>query len=78
MHKFAGAEDWRELERLAHSLRGITSSLGLGELPAKLGELEDAAHGQQAGLIRATLPAINAVVRPSETALNAWLSARAR
>ncbi|MEI6196130.1 MAG: ATP-binding protein [Verrucomicrobiota bacterium] len=78
LHQFAGAEDWRELERLAHSLRGITSSLGLGELPAKLGELEDAAHGQQAGLIRATLPAINAVVRQSETALNAWLSARAR
>jgi len=78
LQNLAVTKDWKELERLAHSMRGISASIGLGVLPSKFHELEDAAAARQGERIRATLPVIKAVVTESETALNAWLTGRAQ
>jgi CheY-like chemotaxis protein/HPt (histidine-containing phosphotransfer) domain-containing protein len=78
VQKLAEAEEWKELARIAHSLRGITASLGFGLLPAKFCELEEAARGLQPESIRAALPVIIGAARESEAALKSWLSARAK
>ena len=72
----AAKADWKEFEQLAHSVRGISASIGLGVLPAKFRELEEAAAARQVEVIRATMPAIEAVAKESGAALTAWLAGR--
>ncbi len=75
LQKLAGSAQWEEFAGLAHSMQGITSSLGLGIVPAKLRELEAAARAQPSESIRPSLSALNKAADESVTVLNAWLTA---
>jgi len=74
LQKLAGSEAWPEFERLAHSIQGIASSLGLGALPAQLRELEEAADKKQPEAVRAKLPELLTTANSSEAALRSWMS----
>jgi signal transduction histidine kinase/FixJ family two-component response regulator len=76
--KLADAGEWKELARIAHSMQGITASLGFGLLPAKFRELEEVSRGLQPESIRTALPALIGAAKASEAALESWLSARAK
>ncbi len=74
LQKLAGSEAWPEIVRLAHSMQGIASSLGLGALPAQLRELEEAADKKQPETVRAKLPELITTANSSEVALRSWMS----
>ncbi len=74
MQDLAKAEAWTEISRLAHSIQGIATSLGLGTLPALLREIETAADAALAEAVRAKLPALNEAAKYTEAALKSWLS----
>jgi signal transduction histidine kinase/CheY-like chemotaxis protein len=74
MQELAEAEVWPEISRLAHSIQGIASSLGLGLMPALLRELEAAADQSSAEAVQAKLAALRPAAKDSETALKSWLA----
>jgi len=76
MQELVGTETWPEISRLAHSMQGIASSLGLGLLPALLRELETAADESSAETVRAKLATLRPAANDSETALKSWLAAQ--
>jgi CheY-like chemotaxis protein len=75
IQELTAAEACPEISRLAHSMQGITTSLGLGTLPARLREIETAADKSLAAAVRAKLPELNEVAKITEAALKSWLSA---
>ena len=75
IQELTAAEACPEISRLAHSMKGITTSLGLGTLPARLREIETAADKSLAAAVRAKLPELNEVAKITEAALKSWLSA---
>ena len=76
MQELVGTETWPEISRLAHSMQGIASSLGLGLMPALLRELETAADESSAENVRAKLAPLRPAANDSETALKSWLAAQ--
>ena len=76
LQKLAVAAEWKEFERIAHSMQGIAGSLGLGALPTKFRELENAARQQQFSLIPASLPGMSRAAEEAAIALNSWLLER--
>jgi len=75
LQEFAKAGQWEEVARLAHSMQGITGSLGLGVIPARLRQLEDGARQGLEETIRLTLPTLVEAATKSESALKSWLAA---
>ena len=76
LQQLAGSADWEEFARLAHSMQGITSSLGLGLAPTKLREMETAVRMSRIELVQPLLSAFNMAANASVAALNAWLATR--
>ena len=76
MQELLGTETWPEISRLAHSMQGIASSLGLGLMPALLRELETAAEQSSAEIVKAKIATLGPVAKDSATALESWLSAQ--
>ena len=75
LQRLAAAEEWEELANLAHSLRGLTASLGLGLLQTKFREIETAARLGQGELVHATLPALTGIAGESQAVIKTWLAA---
>ena len=75
LQRLVAAEEWEELANLAHALRGLTASLGLGLLQIKFREVETAARLGQGELIHATLPALAGIAEESQAVIKVWLTA---
>jgi len=65
--------DWKVLERAAHSLKGLGASFGLGSLAAACLALEQAAARRDPVQVRHQLAAIPSEVEAGATALRSWL-----
>ena len=60
---------WEEAERLAHTLKGLSGTLGSDKVQAKAGELEVACKNQQTDAAVAALAALNPLLTPILSAL---------
>ena len=66
---------WDEVERLSHTLKGLSGTFGAGALGASAAALESAAHARQEDAAMTLLADLEAVFAPLLSALTAALSA---
>ncbi len=72
-HRHA-AQEWKELERAAHSLKGLCALFGLPTLAAKLLAIEDAAEVADAALVQTALENLPAATETAVHQLRQWLA----
>ena len=61
---------WQELQRLAHTLKGLSATLGATTIPAPAGRLEDAAGAADGDAARNALADLQAALQPQLDALS--------
>lgn len=74
LEQFIGAGDCKEAERAAHSLKGVSASLGVDELSAKYRALEDAAEAGDLEQARHCLAELKPAVATATEQLRRWLA----
>jgi len=74
LERLAAEGQREELERAAHSLKGVGASFGLTELSHALEAVEQAAGTGDLDQARARLPAVQAGLGPAVASLQRWLS----
>ena len=67
--EYLATENWKEAERSAHMLRGISGSLVSGDLQIQAGKLEEACKNRQIDTATADLAALIATLTPLLNAL---------
>ena len=72
-HNFAG--EWTELERAAHSLKGLTALFGCQKLADDFLAMEDAAKAKNGQRVNATLTVLDAEAELAGGQLRGWLAA---
>jgi len=73
IHRLHAAAQWRDLERTAHSLKGLAALFGFEKLSGQFLAIEAGAEAGDAGRVQAALAALS---EPAETAaqqLRGWL-----
>jgi HPt (histidine-containing phosphotransfer) domain-containing protein len=66
-------QEWQELERAAHSLKGLCALFGLQTLSEKFLAIEDAAEAADPALVRAALENLPARTEAATRQLRQWL-----
>ncbi|MDP1773888.1 MAG: response regulator [Methylobacter sp.] len=65
---------WEEVERLAHTLKGLAGTIGANEVQISAAKLEAASKGQQAEIAAAALDALTTLLTPLLAALQQYLT----
>jgi CheY-like chemotaxis protein/HPt (histidine-containing phosphotransfer) domain-containing protein len=73
MPRLHGAGQWQELERTAHSLKGLTALFGLQELSERFSDIEKAAEAASAEKTRESLAGLGAPANAAIQQLEDWL-----
>ena len=73
IHRLAEAGKWPELERAAHSLKGLTALFGFPPLSEKFLAIEDAAEVADAPRVQAALAVLDEPAQAAAQQLRGWL-----
>ena len=76
IHQFAAAPQWPDLERAAHSMKGLAALFGFPALAENFLAIEDGAEAQDAGRVAAGLQTLDAAAGTAARQLAAWLEAK--
>ena len=73
IHRLDAAGKWPELERAAHSLKGLTALFGFQKLSENFLALEDAAEATDAGRVKNALAGLDLQISSATQRLCGWL-----
>jgi len=73
LEKFLAGENYEEVERTAHSLKGVSASFGLSDLSAQFLATETAAEAGDLAVVKGLLPAVRLAADGAMIDLHAWL-----
>ena len=73
IRRLEAAGQWPELERAAHSLKGLAALFGFQKLSEKFLAIEDGAEAADAGRVTNALAVLDAEVAPAAQQLRGWL-----
>jgi len=68
------AEDWPQVKRLSHRLKGTWGSSGAQRASAMAARMEDQAKSQALGRIKELYPPLVEIWQQTQTAMRDWLS----
>ena len=74
LHRLETAGQWPELERAAHSLKGLAALFGFPKLSEKFLAIEDAAEAADAGSVKTALATLDAPASSAAQQLAGWLA----
>ena len=74
IHHRHAAQEWKELERAAHSLKGLCALFGLQTLSEKFLAIEDAAEAADPALVQAALENLPGRTEAATRQLRQWLA----
>ncbi len=75
IHRLSSAGEWTDLERAAHSLKGLTALFGFQKLSDNFLAVEDAAEAHDGGEVRRALAELDGQAAQSCQHLQSWLDA---
>ena len=73
IHRLESAGQWPELERAAHSLKGLTALFGFPKLSETFLAIEDAAEAAEAGRVKSALVILDGQAVVAAQQLRGWL-----
>ena len=73
IHRLHTEGKWRELERAAHSLKGLTAMFGFEKVSAQFRAIEDAAEAADTGKVTAAVANLDEVANAAAQRLRGWL-----
>ena len=73
IRRLAAAGQWPELERAAHSLKGLVALFGFPKLSEQFLAIEDGAEAADAGRVKTALADLDALAGPAAQQLRGWL-----
>ena len=73
IHRLESAGQWPELERAAHSLKGLTALFGFPKLSETFLAIEDAAEATEAGRVKSALAVLDGQAVVAAQQLRGWL-----
>jgi PAS domain S-box-containing protein len=73
IHQFNAAAKWPDLERAAHSLKGLAALFGFEPLSLRFLAIEDAAEVADAGRVKTALVGLDAAANGAADQLRGWL-----
>ena len=75
IHRLSSAGEWTDLERAAHSLKGLTALFGFQKLADNFLAIEDAAEAQNGEAVRLALAELDGHAAQASKHLQSWLDA---
>jgi CheY-like chemotaxis protein len=78
IHRFHDAGQWRDLERTAHSLKGLAALFGFEELSGQFLAMEEGAETADAGRVKQVLAALGEPAESAAQQLRDWLKGAPR
>ncbi len=75
IHRLNGESRWEELDRAAHSLKGLTALLGFQKLSDNFLAVEDAADAKDGEVVKNALSTLDAQAGLASQQLKEWLEA---
>ena len=73
---FAGAKNWEELERAAHSMKGLAALFGFQKLSESFLAIEDGAEAKDAERVAAALKPLDPLAAAAARQLRGWLEGK--
>ena len=68
------AEDWSEVRRLSHRMKGAAANSGAQRMSALAARMEDQAESQAPGQVKELYPQLVEIWQQTRTAMQDWLS----
>ena len=68
------AEDWSEVRRLSHRMKGAAANSGAQRMSAVVAKMKDQAEGQTPGIVKEMHPQLVELWQQTQTAMQDWLS----